>query len=669
MIPGQQTASNDEGDGTAVGTAVATARPLRLPDIDRMLEKTAGIEHAGPADPVLAWRDELTQALESLNRAEAVLAADVEILSLSLTSRAPESKSDAGGDGTSARSEAEVAASMQAEWGERDLATRLSPLTSAHQQMAHTNLRSKAETKRVLRSILEQLGNLAVRREAVEIRLAQAEASIVRQHREVEAAVAALAPPLEGAQMVTALPDVAALEIDTPVPLGADLGTMVRRGLKWAFAGAFAVRFGTFLTGLILARILSPRDFGVYAVAFVALLVTASVNDIGIEATLVRWPGELDEIAADGDNHRAGLQHCTVCCLLVRCACFRQCVQHSGWGRGHPADVRRSDHQRSVHGELRYDQPHTSGARSEFRRDRSDGGVSLHDAVLAKAGFGAYSLAWGNIGGNLVIGMVLLIWAPIRYRPGFHLPTARVLLRHGLPLAGGGLVFVAMLNTDNVVVGHFLGPVELGFYSLAWNVSSWPVVIFSGAVSMVSLSGFAKLQHDRDELSRAFATSVGALVAITLPFCVLLATLSLPIIHVLYGEKWSHSATALTFLAVLAAMRVITIITTEVLVAVGRGRTVLGLQSFWFAALIPTLIVGAHLGGIAGVGLGHVMVAGALVLPAFAWALHRNSFSLQLIGRAVALPAAGALGIAIVATVIAHLSLPDIVRSVSGRAP
>ena len=72
---------------------------------------------------------------------------------------------------------------------------------------------------------------------------------------------------------------------------------MVKRGLKWAFAGAFAVRFGTFLTGLILARILSPRDFGVYAVAFVALLVTASVNDIGIEATLVRWPHDLDEVA------------------------------------------------------------------------------------------------------------------------------------------------------------------------------------------------------------------------------------------------------------------------------------------------------------------------------------------------------------------------------------
>ena len=466
----------------------------------------------------------------------------------------------------------------------------------------------------------------------------------------------------EGAQFVTALPELGALELDTPIPLGADLGTMVKRGLKWAFAGAFAVRFGTFLTGLILARILSPRDFGVYAVAFVALLITASVNDIGIEATLVRWPHDLDEVAPTATTIVMAFSTALFVAFWFAAPAFARAFNTpDGVGV-----IRLMSVGLIISGVFTVNSAMTN--RTLRVHVRSSGEIAATvvclcaTLVLAKAGFGAYSLAWGNIGGNLVVGMVLLIWAPIRYRPGFHLPTARVLLRHGLPLAGAGLVFVAMLNTDNVVVGHYLGPVELGFYALAWNVSSWPVVMFSGAVSMVSLSGFAKLQHDRNELSRAFAKSVGAVVAITLPFCVLLAALSVPMIHVLYGQKWSHSATALMFLAVLAAMRVTTIITTEVLVAIGRGRTVLGLQSLWLAALIPTLIIGAHLGGIAGVGLGHVIVAGAIVIPAFAWALHRNNFSLRLIGRAVAWPAAGALCVAVVATVIAHISLPDIVR-------
>jgi O-antigen/teichoic acid export membrane protein len=459
-----------------------------------------------------------------------------------------------------------------------------------------------------------------------------------------------------------ARPDVAAHELDNPIPLAADLGTMVKRGLKWAFAGSFAVRFGTFLTGLILARILSPRDFGVYAVAFVALLVTASINDIGIEATLVRWPHDLEEVAPTATTVVMAFSTVLFIAIWFAAPAFARAF-NTPEGVG---VIRLMAVGLIISGVFTVNSAVTNRT---FRvHIRSSGEIAATvvclctTLALAQLGFGAYSLAWGNIAGNLVVGMVLLIWAPIRYRPGFHLQTARVLLRHGLPIAGAGLIFVAMLNTDNVVVGHNLGPVGLGFYSLAWNVSSWPVVIFSGAVSMVSLSGFAKLQHDRNELGRAFAKSVGLVVAITLPFCVLLATLSLPIIHVLYGQKWSHSATALTFLAILAAMRVITIITTELLVAVGRGRTVLGLQSLWLAVLIPTLIIGVHLDGIAGVGLGHVVVAGAIVLPAFAWAVHRNGFSLRLIGRAVAWPAVGALCVAVVATVIAHLSLSDIVR-------
>jgi PST family polysaccharide transporter len=466
----------------------------------------------------------------------------------------------------------------------------------------------------------------------------------------------------EGAQVVTAPPEVEALERETPVQLAADLGTMVKRGLKWAFAGAFAVRFGTFLTGLILARLLSPREFGIYAVAFVALLITSSVNDMGIEATLVRWPHDLDEVAPTATTVVMAFSTALFVAFWFAAPAFANAF-NTPTGVG---VIRLMSVGMIISGVFTVNSAvNTRTLRVHVRSSAEMAAtvVGLCTTVaLAKAGLGAYSLAWGNIGGNLLVGIALLVWAPIRYRPGFHIPTARVLLRHGLPLAGAGLLFVATLNTDNIVVGHYLGPVQLGFYSLAWNVSSWPVVIFSGAVSMVSLSGFAKLQHDRDELNQAFAKSVGAVVAVTLPFCVLLAVLSLPTIHVLYGQKWSHSATALTFLAVLAAMRVITLIAGEVLVAVGRGRTVLGLQGLWFAALIPTLIIGAHLGGIAGVGLGHVVVAGAIALPAFAWALHRNGFSLRLIGRAAGWPVAGALCIAVVGTVVVHLSLSDIAR-------
>ena len=183
---------NDKGDGTNLGTARATARPLRLPDIDRMLKDSAHIEHAGPTAPIRVWRDELTLALESLNYAEAVLGGDVGILLHSLANRGSDTQSlvqdlpramAAGGDGWSVPNGTDLASSMQEDW---DLFTRSDLLMSAHQQMAYTDLRSRTVVQRVLRSILEQLANLALRREAVEVRLQQIRAAIVQQYRNGE---------------------------------------------------------------------------------------------------------------------------------------------------------------------------------------------------------------------------------------------------------------------------------------------------------------------------------------------------------------------------------------------------------------------------------------------------------------------------------------------------
>ena len=55
---------------------------------------------------------------------------------------------------------------------------------SAHQQMAYTDLASRPDVQRVLRSVLEQLANLALRREIMEARLQEIRAAIVQQYRD-----------------------------------------------------------------------------------------------------------------------------------------------------------------------------------------------------------------------------------------------------------------------------------------------------------------------------------------------------------------------------------------------------------------------------------------------------------------------------------------------------
>jgi hypothetical protein len=181
-----------DGDESVRGGLLTQERPIRLSDIDRVLEESAGIERVGDDAPVRAWRDELSFALEALAYAQTVLGADVGILRRCLTTEAAEQQrliedlprlmaSLPGGDRWSAPPGMDAASPMKVEG---DVFTRSDLLMSTHQQMAYTDLSSRPEVTRVLRSVLVQLTNLAQRQDAVDARLKQVRAAIVRQYRD-----------------------------------------------------------------------------------------------------------------------------------------------------------------------------------------------------------------------------------------------------------------------------------------------------------------------------------------------------------------------------------------------------------------------------------------------------------------------------------------------------
>ena len=80
---------------------------------------------------------------------------------------------------------------------------------------------------------------------------------------------------------------------------GADvlLGRQVRSGLAWSLLNNGVAHAGTTVTGIVLARILAPEDFGVYAVALVVYMAVLSVNELGVSLAVVRWTGDVAAIA------------------------------------------------------------------------------------------------------------------------------------------------------------------------------------------------------------------------------------------------------------------------------------------------------------------------------------------------------------------------------------
>jgi PST family polysaccharide transporter len=198
------------------------------------------------------------------------------------------------------------------------------------------------------------------------------------------------------------------------------------------------------------------------------------------------------------------------------------------------------------------------------------------------------------------------------------------LLRFGLPSAAGFGLEAILMNADYIVVGDVLGGKALGYYLLAFNVSSWVPGIIGTALRYVSLPSFSRLAEQPEALSEGVRRSVPVMVAFVLPPALVMAVLAHPLITFLYGEQWDVSAGVLRWLAVLMVVRMlISFLAVDILTGMGATKVIFWLNLGWAAVLLPSLVVGAHLGGIDGAAVAHAIVAVFVTLPLALFALHK----------------------------------------------
>ncbi|HEU5332332.1 MAG TPA: oligosaccharide flippase family protein [Actinocrinis sp.] len=436
------------------------------------------------------------------------------------------------------------------------------------------------------------------------------------------------------------------------------LGENLRSGVRWSFINSLVIRIGTFLTGIVLARgLLTPRDWGLYAIGLTALAVLLSANELGVSLAIVRWEGEVRDFAPTVLTLSVGFSGFLYAILFA----VAPVVAHALHAPDAIAMLRVLGISVIVDGVTCVPMALLTRQFEQRKRMIIDfanflAGTALTIA-LAMAGFGAMSFAWGSFAGHAVVLAGCALAAPGMLRPGWNREQARRLLGFGLPLAGTSLLVLAMLNVDSVVVGAILGPVQLGLYQIAFNVSSWPVRAVSEVARRVSFAGFSRVADSPQALAESFRRGLELLMAAAVPACVILATLPKPVLHVVYGDKWVDASGALRFLALLGLLRVSYELAYDCLVAAGKKRALLIVQGWWLLALVPVLLYTARNRGIAGVGFGHMIVAGPLVAPLFVWALGRGGVPARAVLRACARPFLGGLAMTAVCLGVQRLGL------------
>jgi O-antigen/teichoic acid export membrane protein len=419
------------------------------------------------------------------------------------------------------------------------------------------------------------------------------------------------------------------------------LGGQVQRAFSWSLINSVIRRIWTFVLGIVLARLLVPADFGVYAIALAALAILQSMNDLGTAIAVIRW---------QGDPARASRTATTI-------SIVGSIVMYGMVYLLAPVVANQLDTPQTIpvlrlltfavvlDGFSGIPNALMERALQQNRRLVADMLAIVANAVvavsLAAAGHGAWALAWGIIVGNAVATVIIIVLAPARPLPGWNTDDARSLLAVGMPLAGASLLVFAMLNLDYLVLGSIVASTALGLYLLAFNVSSWPSNLLTVAVRSVSIPAFSQLASNPQRLNARFVEILQVLMIGTLPVAVMLGALGSRLIAIVYGERWVPAAVALPFLASLSVARVGLDFCYDYLVAIGRTRAVMWLQALWLAALAPALVIGARVSGIRGAAIAHLVVAVALVGPAFGFTLRRAGLGTGPLLKALRWPVAG----------------------------
>lgn len=458
--------------------------------------------------------------------------------------------------------------------------------------------------------------------------------------------------------MTSTLPSARADELRTPAP-DTELRAKVAGALRWSMANAVLTRAAQLGLSIVLAHLLAPREFGIYAVALVVINITMSISELGASVALVRYDGPPGDLAPTVTTIAYATSGILALASFVAAPSFAAAM-----GAPEATGVVRLLSVALL----------TSGLSAvpaamlqrEFRQDYK----MLADTVsfvlstvvvvaLALAGMGPWALAWSRIVANTTSAIVMTAVSAERFWPGFDLSRAKEILRFSIPLSGASLLVFAVLNVDYIVVGTLLGPVQLGFYLIAFNLSSWPVTAFSSSIRSVSVAGFANLQSDRPRLRAGFASSVRLLLTISAPACLLLAIFATPLIRFVYGDRWLPSAAPLVVLALVGVMRIAMELAYDVLAAVGRTVGILIVHTLWLVALVPALVIGGRHGGIEGVAWGHLVTLAIVVLPAYGWALSKAGLPLSSYGRGLVRPAIGGMAMAIVGVSLARSMTSD----------
>ena len=396
-----------------------------------------------------------------------------------------------------------------------------------------------------------------------------------------------------------------------------DLRKRTVKGITWTIASQLARLLITLVVTVILARLLSPKDFGLIAMVAVFSNFFAMVNDMGLASAIIQKSEVTEEelSSAFWVNFLEGLAVTVVFLALAP-------VIAGFYSKSVLKPIIMVMSILFTISSLGMIQSALFSKRMDFRTlaiveivaVASGGGVAV---AMAATGFGVWSIVSQSLVGSFVLAVLLFVlsgWKPrllLRWKP------IKGLLGYGLPLMGFNFLSYFIRNLDNLLIGKYLGASQLGYYDIAYRSLMFPLINISTVFGRVMFPALSHLEDDKARVRSAYISATRYIAVVTFPLMAGLAVLAPQLVRVMLGAKWERAIFLIQVLALVGGLQ--SLMYAQGWIYLSQGRT--GVL-FVVGIIVGPVYAGSFIAGlhwnVEGVAVAYAIATFLLLYPGFA---------------------------------------------------
>lgn len=341
-------------------------------------------------------------------------------------------------------------------------------------------------------------------------------------------------------------------------------------GVRWNAIGQVLSQVTRFGVSIVLARLLTPADFGLLAMvtAITGFLgIFQSLGTIGVIIQTKELPSEL--------LNSLYVVNLSVGVLLAAFLALGGPVV--AWVYGNPevtviAQVLGVNFIISSFGlvpmallnrTMRFDRL----VQIEFVAAMTQSVVAV---LLAANGWKVWALVAGTLTQSSIFALLCRSSA-VQLQFRFHWSEVKKVMRFGFSLMGSHIIDHWVANADKLIIGRFLGATSLGFYSLAWSLYTMPVTSITSLLNRVMFPALSRIQDDDPQLRDMLLRASAGIAFLTFPLMAGLCVLAYPFVISVFGEKWAAIVPVLTIFCPLGIVHSVTGMNGNLLLAKGRS--------------------------------------------------------------------------------------------------